>query len=198
MNFKKKMMNFRVFSTFQVDYSVSWSPNGKYIQLDQSCLVVWGKSMSQKLSFLLEKNMQKCIPLVNVKLCNIIKAGRVLRYIFRHIISSWVCGHEIIPQSMNPIWCFYLKSSCFHDTQSGFIKKGVFGFLSHIWRVLLLSEVSQLHPHLSNPNEWHLHLCKLLSTSVHPAWGIILLTSRRLHSNYAFFMCLLCLSTPKQ
>lgn len=71
-------MNFTVFSTFQVDYSVSWSPNGKYIQLDQSCLEVWGKSKSQKLRFLLEKMLKKCIPLVNAKLYNITQAGRVL------------------------------------------------------------------------------------------------------------------------
>lgn len=35
-----------------------------------------------------------------------------------------------------------------------------------------------------------LHLSILRSTSVHPAWGILLHTSKRIHPNYALFICL--------
>lgn len=95
---------------------------------------------------------------------------------------------------MDPIWCFNLKTSCFvFFKESGYLKKKK-SCLQLPLRYLQGSspheDLTQLHPHLSNPNEWQLHLSKLQSTSVHPALGITLLTSRWLHPNDGFFMCL--------
>lgn len=185
-------MNFTVFSTFQVDYSVSWRPNGKYIQLDQSCLVVWGKSMSQKLSFLLGKKR--------------------LKNVFHWLMWSYVTSHTLVESYIHisarnilvGLWAW--NNSTIYGSHLVFLRQ-VFMIISQVlWKKRCLQlpltcleassplrDLTQLHPHLSNPNEWHLHLSTLQSTSVHPAWGI-----QEVHPNYAFFVCLLCLSTPKE
>lgn len=138
-------MNFTVFSTFQVDYSVSWRPNGKYIQLDQSCLVVWGKSMSQKLSFLLGKKR--------------------LKNVFHWLIWSYVSSHKLVESYIHisahnilmGLWAW--NNSTIYGSHLVFLRqvfmiisqvswiKSVFSFLSHAWRVLLLSETSHSYIH---------------------------------------------------
>lgn len=109
----------------------------------------------------------------------------------QHIKSSWAHGHDIIPQSMDPIACVYWEASSFYSNVSGYFKKSRLQLpLTYLEGSSAHWGLTQLHPHLSNPNKWQLHLSKLGSTSVHPVWSIILRTSRRLHPNYAFFTCL--------
>lgn len=132
---------------------------------------------------------KKRIPLVNVKQFNSVHARRLRYYHYAHKIPDR--GYDIIPQSMDPIRCTYWQSSSlmFQIT----LKKQSSALCSNLecssphrrYR-----DLTQLHPHLSNPNEWQLHLSILRSTSVHPTWRIILRTSRRVHPNYAVFLCL--------